>query len=226
MVEQTEKRTKLYEEVAARLRDLIANGELLPGQALPSERKLAVEFEVGRAVVREGVRRLEMAGLIESRHGGGNYVREVTSEHLVAPIANILSGNDHLKEELMNARLFFEPQIAREAARRATVEDLIALTDAVRRQAERLRGGDSTAEEDAEFHSLLARATHNAVVVRVIEVINNLLDEAGVRYFQYGERSLHSLQGNQRILEAVRQHDQAAAQKAMEEHIQDIAKNF
>lgn len=220
------KRVKLYEEIALRLRERIASGELQPGQALSSERKLAAEFKVGRAGVREAVRRLEMAGLIESRHGGGNYVREVTSEHLVAPIANVLNGSNHLKEELTNARLFFEPQIAREAALRATDEDIQILEEAVGHQAGRLMDGDSTAKEDEEFHSLLALATHNTVVVRVLEVINNLLDDSGVRFSQDGDRSRHSLEGNERILEAVKRHDQAAAQKAMEEHIQDIARNF
>lgn len=220
------RRVKLYEEIAARIRDLIASGELVPGQRLPSERKLAAEFKVGRAVVREAVRRLEMAGLVESHHGGGNYVREVTSEHLVMPIANILSGHNHLKEELKDARLFFEPQIAREAAIRATREDLWALQEVINRQEESLKSGASTANEDAEFHALLARATHNTVVERVVEVINNLLDEAGVRVFQYGERSQHSLDGNRLILEAVKRRDPQAAQKAMELHIEDIARYF
>jgi GntR family transcriptional regulator, transcriptional repressor for pyruvate dehydrogenase complex len=219
------RRIKLYEEVAARIRDLIAEGELRPGQALPSERKLAEQFKVGRAMIREALRRLEASGLVESRHGGGNYVREVTSEHLVAPIAHVLSNKDHLKEELMSARLFFEPQVAREAAIHANAEDLRSLEDAVRRQAERAAHGESTAEEDAEFHSLLARATHNTVVERVIEVINNLLHDAGVRVFQYGERSRLSLHGNRRILEAVRRHDPGAAQKAMEEHIEEVARS-
>src|SRR5215207_4186719 len=64
------RRVKLYEEVAARIRDLIASGELRPGEALPSERKLAEQFKVGRAVIREAIRQLEVSGLIESRHGG------------------------------------------------------------------------------------------------------------------------------------------------------------
>ena len=219
------RRVKLYETVAARIGNLISSGELSPGEALPSERKLAAQFKVGRAVIREALRRLETSGLIESRHGGGNYVREVTSEHLVAPIAHVLSNKDHLKEELMSARLFFEPQVAREAAIHATAEDLRTLEDAVRRQAERAAHGESTAEEDAEFHSLLARATHNTVVERVIEVINNLLHDAGVRVFQYGERSRLSLHGNRCILEAVRRHDAGAAQKAMEEHIEEVARS-
>src|ERR687893_269082 len=144
------RRVKLYEEVASRTRDLIVSGELRPGQALPSERKLAEQFKVGRAVIREAIRRLEMSGLVESRHGGGNYVREITVEHLVAPIATVLNDMGHLREELMDARLFFEPQIARAAAVRATPEDLRLLEDVIRRQEESTTSGQLGAEEDAE----------------------------------------------------------------------------
>jgi GntR family transcriptional repressor for pyruvate dehydrogenase complex len=220
------RRVKLYEEVAARIRGLIAEGELRPGQALPSERKLAEQFKVGRAVIREAIRQLEVSGLVESRHGGGNYVREVTVEHLVAPIASVLNGMRHLREELMDARLFFEPQIARAAAARATPEDLRLLEGAVRRQEERAAGGQSGAEEDAEFHELLARATHNTVVERVMEVIDNLLEDSQARLFRSVQRARISLEGNRRILEAVRSHDQEAAQKAMVAHLQDIARDL
>src|SRR5918994_1468156 len=135
------RRVKLYEEGAARIRDLIASGELRPGEALPSERKLAEQFKVGRAVIREAIRQLEVSGLVESRHGGGNYIREVTVEHLVAPIASVLNVIGHLREELMDARMFFEPQIARAAASRATPEDLLLLEDVIRRQDERAATG-------------------------------------------------------------------------------------
>ncbi len=220
------RRVKLYEEVAARIRDLIADGELRPGQALPSERKLAEKFKVGRAVIREAIRQLEVSGLVESRHGGGNYVREVTVEHLVAPIASVLNGMSHLREELVDARLFFEPQIAQAAAARATSEDLRLLEDVIRRQEERTANDQSGAQEDAEFHDLLARATHNTVVERVMEVIDNLLEESRARYFGSVERSKASLEGNRRILEAVQNHDQEAAQKAMVDHLEDIARHL
>src|ERR687889_349927 len=181
------RRVKLYEEVASRTRDLIVSGELRPGQALPSERKLAEQFKVGRAVIREAIRRLEVSGLVESRHGGGNYVREVTVEHLVAPIATVLNDIGHLREELMEARLFFEPQIAREVAKSATPEDLRQLEDVIRRQEVRTRdapGGFSSAAEGKKI----------------------------------------ALEGTRRILEAVRRREQGAAQKAMEQHIQEIAR--
>jgi GntR family transcriptional regulator, transcriptional repressor for pyruvate dehydrogenase complex len=220
------KRVKLYEEVAARIRGLIASGELGPGQALPSERKLAEQFRVGRAVIREAIRQLEVSGLVESRHGGGNYVREITVEHLVAPIASVLNGMAPLREELMDARLFFEPQIAREAAARATPEDLRRLQEAISRQEERVAGGSSGAEEDAEFHELLASATHNTVVERVMEVIDGLLEDSQARLFRSVERSEISLEGNRRILEAVARHDQEAAQTAMVKHLEDIARNL
>jgi GntR family transcriptional repressor for pyruvate dehydrogenase complex len=220
------KRVKLYEEVAARIRELIADGELRPGQALPSERKLAEQFKVGRAVIREAIRQLEVSGLVESRHGGGNYIREITVEHLVAPIASVLNGMSHLREELMDARLFFEPQIARAAAVRATPEDLRLLEDVIRRQEESMASGQLGAEEDAEFHDLLARATHNTVVERVMEVIDNLLEDSHVRYFRSVERSKVSLEGNRRILKAVQNREQDAAQKAMIEHLEAIARHL
>src|SRR5918994_7767159 len=91
------RRVKLYEEVASRTRDLIVSGELRPGQALPSERKLAEQFKVGRAVIREAIRRLEGSGLVESRHGWGNFVREVTVGHLVGPIGPVFNGIWHLR---------------------------------------------------------------------------------------------------------------------------------
>jgi GntR family transcriptional repressor for pyruvate dehydrogenase complex len=220
------RRVKLYEEVAARIRDLIAEGELRPGQALPSERKLAEQFKVGRAVIREAIRQLEVSGLVESRHGGGNYVREITVEHLVAPIASVLNGMSHLRGELMDARLFFEPQIARAAAARATPEDLRLLEDVMQRQEEHVANGLSGAEEDAEFHDLLARATHNTVVERVMEVIDNLLEDSHARLFRSVQRSKLSLDGNRCILEAVLKHDQEAAQKAMVEHLEVIARDL
>jgi GntR family transcriptional repressor for pyruvate dehydrogenase complex len=220
------RRVKLYEEVAARIRDLIASGELAPGQALPSERKLAEQLKVGRAVIREAIRQLEVSGLVESRHGGGNYVREVTVEHLVAPIASVLNGMTPLRDELMDARLFFEPQIARAAAARATAEDLRRLQDVIRRQEERVASGHSGAEEDAEFHDLLANATHNTVVVRVMEVIDGLLEESQARLFRSVERSEISLEGNRRILDAVARHDQEEAQAAMVKHLEDIGRNL
>jgi GntR family transcriptional regulator, transcriptional repressor for pyruvate dehydrogenase complex len=219
------RRVKLYKEVAARIRDLIAAGELKPGEALPSERKLAEQFRVGRAVIREAIRQLEISGLVESRHGGGNYVREVTVEHLVAPIASVLNDMSHLREELMDARLFFEPQIAWAAAARATPEDLQLLEEVISRQEERAANGQSGVEEDAEFHDLLAQATHNTVVERVMEVIDNLLEDSHARYFGSVERSKASLDGNRRILEAVQRHDRAAAQKAMVDHLEDIARH-
>jgi len=220
------RRVKLYEEVASRTRDLIVSGELRPGQALPPERKLAEQFKVGRAVIREAIRRLEVSGLVESRHGGGNYVREVTVEDLVAPIATVLNEMGTLREELMDARLFFEPQIAREAAKSATPEDLRQLEEVIGWQEERATEGRATAEEDAEFHRLLARATHNTVVVRVMEVIDHLLKDEHARWFQSAERSKNSLEGNRRILQAIQLRDQDAAQKAMKQHIQEIARDF
>ena len=75
-----------------------------------------------------------------------------------------------------------------------------------------MASGHLGAEEDAEFHDLLASATHNTVVERVMEVIDRLLEDSQARLFRSVERSEISLEGNRRILEAVLRHDEEAAE--------------
>src|SRR5574341_2360720 len=116
------RRTKVYEEVAARIRRLIADGRLRPGDKLPPERELAVMLGVSRTSVRDAIRTLEVAGLLEPRQGEGTVVRELSPDNLVAPIASALMSRRDLLADLMEFRRMIEPPTAREAAERATPE--------------------------------------------------------------------------------------------------------
>jgi len=66
---------KLSEEIVSQIKDLISNGELKPGERIPSERELAAFLGVSRPSVREAIMVLEAMGFLESRQGGGNFVR-------------------------------------------------------------------------------------------------------------------------------------------------------
>ena len=102
------------------------------------------------------------------------------------------------------------------------------MEDVVRRQEVRAQEMvKRLVEEDAEFHRLLARTTHNTVVVRVMEVIDNLLKDEYARWFWSVERPKNSLEGNRRILEAVRRRAIKQLHKgAAEQHIQEIARGY
>ena len=69
---QAVKKTRVYEAIVEQLTALILEGEIKPGEKLPSERELCEQFGVGRNSVREATRSLESARLVETKQGGGH----------------------------------------------------------------------------------------------------------------------------------------------------------
>src|SRR5215813_8997128 len=118
------KSTRIYEEIVRQVKQLIAEGRLKSGDQLPPERDLAEKFLVSRTSVREALRALESVGLIEIRPGEGTFVREVSVDALVEPLALVLLSQRAMIEELFEARRLLEPAIAGLAARRATKEEI------------------------------------------------------------------------------------------------------
>ena len=160
---------------------LILDGTLPPAQPLPGERLLAERFGVSRGSIRDAFRMLETIGLLETRHGQGTFPRELTVDRLVAPLASILTYRHDLQDELLDVRRMFEPAVARAAAARATDDDLADLQRILDAQRRKLKAGRSAIVEDTAFHAVLARATRNRVVVRIMETLNDLLVESRKR---------------------------------------------
>src|SRR5215467_7825529 len=135
-------RRALHEQIAESLRDLIITGTIQRGNALPPERVLAKQFGVSRATVREALRALQMWGLVEARQGGGNYVCVPSIERITTPLSTILQHNRQLQDELMDARLIFEPAVCWLAAQRRTEGDLNVIEAILTRQRRRVEQGD------------------------------------------------------------------------------------
>src|SRR5262245_46615986 len=110
--------TRIYEEIGRQVKQLIAEGRLKTGDRLPPERELAEKFVVSRTSVREALRALESLGLIEIRPGEGTFVRQVSVDALVGPLALMLPSQREAIGELFEARRVLEPAIAALAASR------------------------------------------------------------------------------------------------------------
>src|SRR5947209_12492396 len=80
------KRSRIYEHIVEQIHALIREGRWAPGDQIPPERELAERFRVSRTSVREALRALEMQGVIDSRQGGGTFVRIADKETLVPPL--------------------------------------------------------------------------------------------------------------------------------------------
>jgi GntR family transcriptional regulator, transcriptional repressor for pyruvate dehydrogenase complex len=217
------KKTRIPEQIAERIRRLLLDGTFQPGQALPAERQLAERFGVSRGSVRDALRMLEIFGLLEMRHGQGTFPRELSLERLVTPLASVLTHRRDLQEELMDVRRMFEPAVARAAAMRVTEHDLAGLQRILLAQRRKLGRGQSAIAEDTAFHAALARATHNGIAVRIMEILNDLLVESRKLTLQQKGRPERSIKGHEAVVAALRRRDADAAARAMHDHIDGIA---
>jgi DNA-binding FadR family transcriptional regulator len=106
------KSTRIYQEIVRQIKTMVQEGRLKSGDRLPAERDLAERFKVSRASVREALRALQSMGLIEIRSGEGTFVREISVESLIEPLALVILTQREAVEELFEARRVLEPAIA------------------------------------------------------------------------------------------------------------------
>ncbi|MBA9002076.1 FadR/GntR family transcriptional regulator [Thermomonospora cellulosilytica] len=163
MTLRTARRSSLVDQVIDQLKGEIATGAWAVGTKIPPEPVLSEMLGVGRNTVREAVRALTHAGLLECRQGDGTYVR-ATSE-LSGVMRRRLRAAELL--EILEVRRGLETEAARLAAARRTEADVAAIRRALRRCEERLAAGDRAGfvEADLAFHTAVVEATHNRVLV-------------------------------------------------------------
>ncbi len=215
------RRNKVYEEVAKQIERLILK-KLKPGDKLPSERELAELLRVSRSSIRDAIRGLELMGLVEPRQGTGTIVCETSAEALVNPFAKALKHRRELVSELLDFRKMLEPPLAARAATHASPEEVTEMEEILQRQEEKQDEGDAAVAEDAEFHYSVALASGNSVVLKVLDILMDLLRDTRERSLQVEGRSQKSLAGHRRILAAIKRHDAEAAKAAMRRHIEDV----
>ena len=97
------------------------------------------------------------------------------------------------------------------------------MEDILRRQDEKLRRGQVAIEEDNEFHYTIAMASENSVVLKILDVLMDLLRESRERALQVEGRPQKSIAGHRRILAAIKRHDPLAAELAMRRHIEEVS---
>lgn len=218
---ETIRRNKIYEEVARQIERLILT-KLQPGDKLPSERELAEMLGVSRSSIRDAIRSLELVGIVEPRQGAGTIVREISAEQLVNPLSNALVRQQQMVAELLDFRKMLEPPLAARATAHASAEEVAEMEEILARQEQKLAEGELAIGEDSEFHYAIALASGNSVVLKVIDILMDLLRATRERTLQVEGRPPKSLAGHRKILAAIKKHDAEAAKAAMRRHIEDV----
>ena len=217
MTLHTAHRTSLVDQVIDQLTEEIADGSWQVNGKIPAETVLAGEFGVGRNTVREAVRALTHAGLLECRQGDGTYIR-ATSE-LSGMLLRRLRQAKQL--EIFEVRRAVEIEAARLAALHRTDQD-IALIDAALTGRERAwRGGDPIAfvDVDLAFHDAVAHATHNCMM---IEIYMGFSCELRSNIKAAGRRMRAPLIPHDGIAQAIAAGDAVGAERAARACMEDI----
>lgn len=169
------RRPRVRNDIQADLARMIASGAVIPGQNLPSEAELSLQFGVSRTVVREAIKGLEAKHLVRSRPRVGTIVlpREdwalLDAEvlHWVADYLDVAEFADSVLE----ARRAIEPAAAELACKRASLADLSHIEAAVNDMARAGNDPEAFTRADLAFHEALLRASHNAVFLQFIHSI-------------------------------------------------------
>jgi len=214
---------KIYEQIVDQIGQLVARGQLKPGDRLPSERELVERFQVSRASIREAISALEMMGLIEVRSGEGTYIRQVNIESVVTPLAWMLFIEKDTDLELYETRKILEVQAAGLAAERAEeveINEMFEALEIMRKDLELLHLGE---EADHHFHYAIARATHNKILFRLMNTLSDTmrksLKSSRSKLYEHEETPEKLYDEHFRIYEAIKNHDAEKAQKLMLDHL-------
>jgi len=219
------RRSRLYQGIVEQIEGLLARGDIRPGDQLPAERALAEQFQVSRASVREALRSLELLGVVQTRAGGGTFVRQAKADDLARPLTSLITRG-HTLTDVIEVRLLIEPAIAAQAAARRSDAQLAELREIFAAQERKVAAGESYAEEDARFHELIGEAARNELLVTMLEVIWDVLRSSRDEWLQTNQRAHRSVDAHRRILTAVEAGDAEAARTAAAEHIREVGEGI
>ncbi|GGD63817.1 FadR/GntR family transcriptional regulator [Microbacterium murale] len=202
------------------LRALIADGDLRPGDRLPSEGELCERLGVSRGPLREAIRTLSALGVIDTRHGSGSYVSELHAADLIKGLGltvGLLPLDSII--ELYELRRALEAHAASLAAARVDPET-IARLDALLDRLEAVTDDEALSELDNEFHSAIADIAGNDALATLLDVLRSR--SRAYRIFTTDDAAqikLLSDAGHRSILRGLEARDPVAASAAAAGHV-------
>lgn len=213
--------TDSTERVISFVRELIARGELRPGDRLPAERDLATRLGVSRPTIRAGLRALAAMGVVQSRHGSGTYIPDGPPTLGSEPLRFLAALHGLTRGEMYEARRVLEVSAAGLAAERASAEHVAAIAEEV---ASLFASIDDPVEflvHDIRFHRTVAAASGNPIVASLVEMV------AALYYEQRRETATRATDRNLRdaadlhrgIYQAIRKHEVEQAKTLMDRHL-------
>jgi GntR family transcriptional repressor for pyruvate dehydrogenase complex len=214
-----------HSQVVQRLRDALAQGQIVVGEQLPSERELCEQLGVSRTIVREAIRVLASEGILAVSQGRRAVVAADLRTARMRPMRQLIEATARETfGDVLDTRLILEVASAERAAQRATNEDIADLGEALKA----LKGTNASSpagkQLHSNFHRSIARASHNMFLFHMID---SLLDaHAQAEPTHWGDHGVPDLallplghEAHAKIFRPIRDRSTAAAGRAMRQHL-------
>lgn len=155
--------SKIYLDIVEKLRNMIDEDGLLPGDKLPSERELAERLNVGRSSVREALRSLELLGLIGTRRGEGTFIKDFQEHRLVELLGAFFLQNPKMKSDLKETKNLIEIDCLRVIIRSSSEAELKTL----------VQWASMKMFDDETFFEKIAELNRNKLIERIWRIVNS-----------------------------------------------------
>lgn len=211
----------LTDEAIARIRAMIQAGELPPGSRLPPEHQLAAQMGISRSGIREAVKVLEAARVLDVRRGDGTYVTSLAPALLLEGVGfafELLQGETLL--EVMEVRRLLEPAATAVAAERITEEHLAELSDLMQRMRDVADDAEKLMQCDIAFHRTVILATGNETLTSLLDGLSGRTVRARIwRGLVLGNVAQNTIDEHEAIYQALKARNQSLAKAAALIHV-------
>lgn len=213
---------RLADLVTFQLKQSIFNGNYKEGEKLPSELKLTETLGVSRVVVREAIRNMEKAGLIEIKRGatGGAFVSAIKHDAVSDLIRDLLGLRHTSVAEIMEVRLQMEPVVAGLAAQRRSLDDIKTLEKNIN-NIPKVKSGIEYLAWNVNFHRLVSKASHNFMYELLVNILMDITQDLILNIKPSG-RVLHDTESHRAIFEKIKEGDIEGTKQVFQKHIEDI----
>lgn len=204
-----------YQDVCTYVRRLIEQGQLRPGDRLPTERALSQDLGVSRGTVRDGLRLLESMGVLESRQGSGNYLSNHMGQYLAQSLHFMLLLGEIDYQSINRMRRAIELQSYRIAIQTSTPEQVQGLWR-IQEELERTR----SAEKDEAFHDAIIDLGGDPLMRIVSDALSDVIGHLITQFLTRGAQDLlhQTLDTHRRMIEYLEQRRVDAGCAAITRH--------
>ncbi|NNG00530.1 MAG: FadR family transcriptional regulator [Desulfobacteraceae bacterium] len=226
MFKKTAVPNRIFQDLVDQIKEAILNGQLKPGDKLPSQRDLGEQFQTSRATLREALRILEHEGLIEMKLGvsGGAVIKDLTTAHITESLNTLIQYQKVSFDHLAEFREVVEGNVAAFAAERANRDDLARLKAFIAEAGDCINAGASQWKEfariDIGFHLTLAEISGNPVFKAVLQMVHENILES-YEYVALNGKDILEVNHEHMcgIVEAVEQADAEKARELAQFHV-------